>query len=230
MQTDELALVKIWLGRKGLQYLETLSTTEKETCNTLEGLFSTLTNKFIPQYNETFKSLQFRKLCRYEDEKVEEWMGKLQVAAVECNYQEISRQLKEPFIHGLNDKSMLEEIIKELATTRNNDHVTSGGVLAWAKRVEVQRAQVAVLSIITESRQLDKIKVSRKVSESKTTPVQQNNKSWQPCRYCGMIYLPRQCPVYGKTCTECNKIGHFHRVCQSRKSRVINEMGQEDTQ
>ena len=29
---------------------------------------------------------------------------------------------------------------------------------------------------------------------------------------------------------ECNKIGHFHRVYQSRKSRVINEMGQEDTQ
>ena len=44
-QTDKLALVKKWLGRKGLQYLETLMTTEKETCNTLEGLFETITNK-----------------------------------------------------------------------------------------------------------------------------------------------------------------------------------------
>ena len=50
-QTDKLALVKNWLGRKGLQYLETLTTTEKETCNTLEGLFNTLTNKFKLQYN-----------------------------------------------------------------------------------------------------------------------------------------------------------------------------------
>ena len=33
---------------------------EKETCNTLEGLFEALTNKFRPQYNETIKSLQFR--------------------------------------------------------------------------------------------------------------------------------------------------------------------------
>ena len=29
---------------------------------------------------------------------------------------------------------------------------------------------------------------------------------------------------------ECNKIGHFCRVCQSRKSRVVNEVGQKDTQ
>ena len=64
LQTDKLALVKNWLGRKGLQYLKTLTTTEKETCKTLEGLFDTLTNKFKPQYNETIKLLQFRKLCR----------------------------------------------------------------------------------------------------------------------------------------------------------------------
>ena len=94
-QIDKLALVKNWLGRKDLQYLETLMTTEKETCNTLEGLFETLTIKFKPQYNETIKSLQFRKLCRYDDENVEEWMGRLCVAAMECNYQEVNRQLKE---------------------------------------------------------------------------------------------------------------------------------------
>ena len=61
-QADKLVLVKNWLGRKGLQYLETLMTTEKETCNTLEGLFDTLSNKFKPQYNEMKKLLQFRKL------------------------------------------------------------------------------------------------------------------------------------------------------------------------
>ena len=109
---------------------------------------------------------------------------------------------------------MLEEIIKELTTARNDDHITSGGVLAWAKRVEAQRAQAAVLSTITESRQFDKIKVSRKVRESKAkTLMQHNSTSWQPCRYCGGIHQPRQCPVYDKMCMESNKIGHFCRVC-----------------
>ena len=129
-QADKLALVKNWLERKGLQYLETLMTAEKETCNTLKGLFETLTNKFKPQNNETIKSLQFRKLYRYDDENIEEWMGRLCIAAVECSYQGVDRQLKGQFIYGLNNKCMLEEIIKELTATKNNDHITSGGVLA----------------------------------------------------------------------------------------------------
>ena len=52
---------------------------------------------------------------------------------------------------------MLEEIIKELMAINNNDHITSGGMLAWAKWVEVQRAQAAVLDSLTESKQFDKI-------------------------------------------------------------------------
>ena len=61
-EAEKLAVVKNWLGRKGLHYLETLTTEEREMCNMLEGLFEMLANKFKPQYNETIKSLQFRKL------------------------------------------------------------------------------------------------------------------------------------------------------------------------
>ena len=64
------------------------------------------------------KLLQFRKLYWHDEENVEEWMGRLHIAAVECNYQEVDRQLKEQFIHSLNDKHMLEEIIKELTATK----------------------------------------------------------------------------------------------------------------
>ena len=63
-------------------------------------------------------------------------MARLHIAVLGCIYQEVARQLKEHFIHGLNDKNMLEEIIKELTATNNNDHITSGEVLVWAKRVE----------------------------------------------------------------------------------------------
>ena len=89
-------------------------------------------------------------------------MGGICIAAVECNYQEVDRQLKEQFIHSLNDKYMLDKIRKELMATKYDDHITSGGMLAWAKRVEVQSAQAVVLNTLTESRQFDKIKVSKK--------------------------------------------------------------------
>ena len=74
-EAEKLVVVKNWLGRKGLHYLETLMLAEKEACNTLDGLFDTLAIKFKPQYNETIQLLQFRKLYWLDNENVEEWMG-----------------------------------------------------------------------------------------------------------------------------------------------------------
>ena len=112
------------------------------------------------------KSLQFRKLCRVKDESAEEWMGYLCIAAAECGYKEMDRQLKEQFIHGLNDKVMLDEIIRELTSKTTSQQTTSEDVLAWAKRVKTQRAQASILNDITETKTFDKVK---KEPESKNT-------------------------------------------------------------
>ena len=117
-------MVKNWLGRKGLHYIETLIASDEEPYNTLEGLFDTLGTKCKPQYNEMLKSLQFRKLYR------------LHVVVAECNYRELDRQLEEQFIHGPNDKCMLDEIIRDLTVENNDEQVTSEGMLIWVKRIE----------------------------------------------------------------------------------------------
>ena len=38
-QTENIAIIKNWLGRKGLHFLETLTLTEQERCNTMEGIY-----------------------------------------------------------------------------------------------------------------------------------------------------------------------------------------------
>ena len=71
-QAEQLAIVKNWLGRKGLQFMELLTHAEKDRCNTLEDLFIILTNMFRPKFNETIKSLQVCKLSRQNGENAEE--------------------------------------------------------------------------------------------------------------------------------------------------------------
>ena len=88
-EQDKVAMLKNWLGRKGLHYIKSLTEGEKEACNILQGLPNTLAAKFRLQFNETIKSLQFRKLYRLEGESAEEWMGRLCIAVAECNYREI---------------------------------------------------------------------------------------------------------------------------------------------
>ena len=129
-EQDKIVLVKNRLSRKGLHCIESLTEVEKQACSTLQGLFDTLGKKFRPQYNETIKLLQFRKLYRFKGKSAEEWMGRLHVAVAECNYKEIDQQLKEQFIHGLNDKIILEEVIRELTARNNDEQTTSKGVSA----------------------------------------------------------------------------------------------------
>ena len=79
--SDKIAMVKNWLGRRRLHYIESLTEGKKEVCSTLERLFKALATKFRPQFNETIKLLQFRKLYRFKG--IDEWMGRLHVVAAE---------------------------------------------------------------------------------------------------------------------------------------------------
>ena len=220
-------MVKNWLGRKGLHYIKSLTEVEKQACGTLQGLIDTLAKKFRPQYNETVKSLQFRQLCRHEGGNAEEWMWRLQVVAAECHYKEIDCQLKEQFIHGLNDKMMLDKVIRELTTKHSNDHTTSEDILIWAKRVEAQRMQAAKLSDITDSQRFDWVKVTKQQAAQRAT---HRASPHRLCRYCGSVHAPRQCLAYGKTCASCGKLGHFKKVCQSRKDHAVQEVEEDVSQ
>ena len=84
-------------------------------------------------------------------------MGRLRTAVVKCNYKEIDRQLKEQFNHGLNDDEILGEITRELTKCEENITIQSENVLTWAKRVEAQRDQKAVISSLHEARNFDAI-------------------------------------------------------------------------
>ena len=88
-------------------------------------------------------------------------MGRLCVAVAECSYREVDQQLKEQFIHGLNDKTMLDKVIRELMAKDNNEQTTSNDVLVWAKRIEVQQAHAAILNI-TKSQKFNKVKMAQR--------------------------------------------------------------------
>ena len=72
-----------WIGRQGLQLLETLMHTEHEVCTEEESLFEILNDMLTLQYNLTIKLLQFSKPVRQHNESKEEWMGRFRIAAIE---------------------------------------------------------------------------------------------------------------------------------------------------
>ena len=119
---------------------------------------------------------------------------------------------------------MLDEIIRELTSRINSEQMTSKDVLMWAKRVEVQRAQASILNDITETKTFDKIK---NAPEATNTWVREPNTATHQrrlCRYCGGGHAPRQCPALWQMYTTCGKIGHFSKVCRSKRNCAVHEM------
>ena len=143
---------------------------------------------------------------------------------VECNYKEVDRQLKEQFIHGLNDRVMLDEIVRELMAKNNSEQINSEDVLLWARQIETQRAQAAILNNITEVQKFDKVKLLEKPKGRQEAETTRCAYQRHPCKYCGEGHVPRQCPAYGKTCTRCRKIGHCQKVCMSKRNHAFHEV------
>ena len=108
--------------------------------------------------------------------------------------------------------------------------MTSEGILTWAKRVEVQQAQAAIVSDITESQKFNKLKLAQKPKtkwDMKTTHPTYHK--W-PCRYCGGNHVPRKCLACGKMCMRCGKMGHFKKVCRSMRDHMAHGVEMEMAQ
>ena len=103
------------------------------------------------------KSVKFHKLVRQHNKNTEGCTDKLRIAAIECNYKEIDRQLEEQFIYRLNDSDVIVKIIKEPTLSEENTDFTSNQVLLWARQIESQRTQTAVLNNVKVNQEFDTI-------------------------------------------------------------------------
>ena len=150
-------------------------------------------------------------------------MEHLCMAAAECGYKEIDQQRKEQFIHGLNNRVMLDEIIRELTSKTNTEQMTSKDVLVWAKRVKAQMVQPSVLNDITETTTFDKIKNAPELKNSQER-IKHCNTPETAMQVLWGGHACRQCPAYGKTCAACSKMGHFSKVCRSKRNHAVHEV------
>ena len=95
---------------------------KKRHQNSGDTVYNTRQN-FKPQHNETILSLQYCKLNRKKKESAQEWMGELNIKAIDCKCQKYDGRLEKKFINGLNDESIIAKIIKELTVLKDTCEV-----------------------------------------------------------------------------------------------------------
>ena len=84
-----------------------------------------------------------------------------------------------------------------------------------------------ILNDITDSQRFDQVKVVKHQVGQRAT---YRASPHQLCRYCRSVLALRQCPAYLKMWSGCSKLGHFKKVCQSRKDCAVHEVEVDVTQ
>ena len=165
------------------------------------------------------KSLHFRKLYWYDDENVKDERVDGETACSSSRVQ-LPRggQSAQRAIHSQSKWQMhawgnYKRINSHKKWWPHNKWRHAG----MGQEGRVHRAQAAVLNMLTESRQFDKVKISKKTNDGNARAPVSQTMQWQLCRYCGGILQPRQCPMYGKMCAGCGKVGHLKKVQQQKK-------------
>ena len=87
---------------------------------------------------------------------------------------------------------MLAEIIRELTKANESTAVKSEQILVWAKRVEAQRAQTAIITSLSETKEFVKIKTIKQGQRHHGRTPQTHAKMFtkQSCSYCGSSHSP----------------------------------------
>ena len=128
--------------------------------------------------------------------------------AKDCGYKEYDRRLTKKFINSLDDKVIIEEIIRELTALKDTSELSSinkgpkSGGSESAKRGAGQYEMQMNLTVRRDNQKHDNIRQSKK-------------KMIENCKYYNKGHPQRQCSVYDKTCSSCCKNSHFKAVCKT---------------
>ena len=140
--------------------------------------------------------------------------------------------MKEQFIHRLNNNDMLAEVIREFIKAEESTAVTRKQELVRAKGVETQRAQSAIITSQSGTKEFDKIKDNKSETETqseKTANMCQNAHEgelqllwFQPSILTMPSLLEEVCEVWqGQPLRE---------VCRCGRNRTVHDLEQEPDQ
>ena len=133
-------IIKTLLWRERMQFTEFLNEAEQELYENVKGLFETLSDRLKSQQQRQYCLYNICKPLRNTDKSTEELMQILRVKVMEWKYKERSKILKEQFTCGLNDQSMIAELIRELTVIRDEGKVKS-------QKVSPQQTKIMQLGV-----------------------------------------------------------------------------------
>ena len=215
-EEEKVPTIKKLLGRECLQLIQIFTDLEIEVmqCSRRITFHLRWAIQATPHWNH--KVLAILKLKRKSQGSSKGRIDRWEIKVPNCKYKGYDRRLKEHFINGLDDETIIAEFIKNYSLERCQ-WCEQKLVMIWTQKVEAQMTQKEMLNNIRDVSEFDVVRRDRQKHGNSRQQRDNGNgkKIVENCKYYGTGHPQKLCPMYGKKCSVCGKINHFKAVCRT---------------
>lgn len=185
-----------------------------------------LTGHFQPAENVEYQVYIFRQAKQEKGEKINQFYSRLKSIAASCKFTDINKEIKTQIIHGCSAHKLR---LKALSTPDwDLDKLLSNG-----RAMELSESHAATIERNDLTESINKLSHQKTFRRSKSSQKPQRSsyqrpKSSKTCHNCGNQWPhhggQRNCPAFGKSCTKCQKLHHFSKMCKSESREKVHQI------
>jgi len=216
------------IGEEGRRIYNNFTVPEDAKFDNLMGLFE---NHFIGKSNKTYERHVFRQI-RQGEKNFDMFLQELRTQATKCDFRDkADENICDQIIEGIASVQLKEKLLtNEEATIEKfaNTCKAYENVTRQLKEMEVESKSEVHANFKRRSSKQRHQNKSKQWGETKMAndKSDQREKGERPrinnCTRCGRSHDINKCPAYNKRCLNCNKLGHFQKMCRLRHGSSVN--------
>ena len=163
-----------------------------------------LTAYFSPKKNTLYERYVFRQACQEQNETIDQFHTRLRHLSATCDFKDADEEIKTQLVEHCTSSRVRRKAFRE--------EVSLGDLLTYARSLEVSDRHTKEV----EKTIKDTVNYH---SDRKDHRLQRSKPKSQVCFKCGGFYphKDKPCPAIGKECRKCSRVGHFQKMCLSKK-------------
>ena len=217
-EARKVALLLTMAGPQAIEVYNKSVNDEQGDKNKLDKVLEKFDAHCSPKKNDTYERYVFRARVQQQNEPFDSFLTDLKLKAQTCKFGTLRDSLiRDQIVFCVEDKKLRERLLRET-------QLTLDGATKICRASEVSQMQVKTFShggthstaSVSDSDVCDISRGGKRRTQTRPAQQQVSDASFH-CKRCASQHTPRQCPAFGKQCSNCHGgKNHFARQCFSK--------------
>ncbi|KAL1446523.1 hypothetical protein WDU94_003657 [Cyamophila willieti] len=207
----QISMLLHLMGEEGIELYNTIDWKGgKEEDRKLAEVLKKFDKIFLPQKNDLFEHFKFFHVKQKVGQSILMYLKELKLLVSTCNFKDRDVLLKDKFIFGLADQSLIEKCLRD-------PDITLDKAINFARAAEAASEEMKVMM----NRQVVRYEAAHDIDYVNRSDFSERKGSG--CPRCSRVHVRGECPAAEQMCYLCKKKGHYARNCFKNSRKKVHE-------